>query len=178
MSYSWMWVTVPVASLCLVLLGTTLSRLIRIHRGSVLVSVPLIEEQDVTIDGVGRMLLHGEGPRGTDRFARLDFRLTDLSRGRDLGLDRVWLKASSSGRSTARLSLRSFRVEQPGSYRLRLIDRSSSCVSEKPPHDSHRIVISHDVRGRTAGAIVGVVLSGIGAMAGLGGSLVVYLVNR
>ena len=134
--------------------------------------VPLVAEQELSIGETGKMLLQAEGSRFTAAFAKLDYRLTDLSDDRILPLSNVLLKSSSSGLSRSRLSLRSFNVELAGTYRLVVLGLDQT-EFEKP----HNIVVSHDRRGKMILKIVELVVAGIGLIGGFGLSVVLYIVN-
>ena len=173
MSDHWLWALVPLGVVCAIVSVVMILRLIDLHRGDALASLPLLAEQDFPIDATGPMLLHGEGPRFTRAFASLDYALTDLSDGRVVVLGPVWLKSSSSGFSRARLSLRAFELARPGRYRLTVLGLTDPAVA-----DQHRVVIGHDRRGRMVGIIVALVFSAIGFVASLALSLIIWIINR
>jgi len=173
MSQQWLWAAVPFAVVGLAILSLTIWKLVATHRGGLVLHLPLIAEQELVLEAVGPMLLHGEGPRFTTAFADLDFRLIDLSDGAAVPLSGVVFKASSSGLSTARLSLRAFEVTRPGRYRLTALGLSSP-----PPGAPHALLIGHDRRGRTVAIILALVLAAIAAVAGLVLSALIVVLNR
>lgn len=172
-SYQWLWLIIPAGLICSAVLSIMIWRLIEIHRTDLLVTVPLVADQELSIEAAGSMLLHGEGPTLTRAFARLDYQLTDLSNDEVLPLASVWFKTSSSSLSRSRLSLRSFDVGRPGRYRLIVLGLEDPSVA-----DQHTIIIHHDRRRRAAGIIVALVFSAIGLLACFGLSLTLYIINR
>ncbi len=172
MSQHWLWATVPLGLICLVILPVMVWRLIDNYRADEILSVPLVAEQELSLDGAGPMLLHGEAPRLSAAFGGLDFRLTRLADDRDLTLSDIWMKSSSSGFSKARLSLRAFELTQPGRYRLTVLGSLDADLAA-----NHSLVITHDRRGRMVGTILAVVFSAIGLLGGLTLSLVIYMSN-
>jgi hypothetical protein len=172
MSVSWLWLVVPVGIACMAIVWTLVGNLIAIHR-TVVVRAPLVAEQEVSLEAAGRMLLHAEGPRFTRAFGGLDFRLTRREDEFVVPLQDVWFRAESSGRSTSRLSLRSFELERPGRYRLRVLG-----LPEPLPEKPHALVVTHDYRARMVRTIVALVFAGIGLIGSVGLTIVIFLLNR
>ncbi len=173
MKMYWLVVTIPLALICLAIAIAMVQQLLKQHRTGDLVSVPLVAEQELDIDGSGAMLLHGEGPRLTTAFAKLDYHLVDLADGNVVPLSNILLKSSASGVSRSRLSLRYFTVDRPGRYRLVVLGLDGLSLSEP-----HNIVFTHDTRRKLVVNIVSLVFSAIGFFAGLGMSVFVYLINQ
>ena len=173
MSMHWLWITIPVSVIGLFAVPFLAWSLYVSQRDSVLVSVPLVAEQDIDIPDSGTMLLHAEGPRMTTVFGDLDYRLTDLSDNRDVPLAMVLFRQKSSGLSRVRLSLRSFDVARPGRYRLTVTGLRAG-----PPPERYGMAITLDRRGGLVGRIVALVFASIGLLAGLALSFVIYLIDR
>lgn len=173
MSLYWLGATGALALGCLIFVLLMVKRLIDVQRSSLLASVPLVAEQEIALDATGPMLLHGEGLRFTRAFGGLEYRLIGLSDNRDVPLNGIWLKSSSSGVSKARLSLRSFDLARAGHFRLTVRGAIDPALA-----DEHKIVITHNRRNRIVGIILGLVFGGIGIAAGLALSILVVSFSR
>ena len=169
----WLWLTIPVMLICLALVFTLAWSLVKNHRSSLVVSVPLAAEQMIELDATGPMLLHGEGPRMTSAFGKLDFQMTGADAGLSVPLEGILFKSKSSGASRARLSLRRFTCESPGRYRLTV---SGEIAPERTAN--HNLVITRDNRTGMTATIVGLVFSAIGTFLFLGLTIMLFIVNR
>ena len=173
MSNNWLWLTVPVGLISLVILPIFVWRLVEMHRSQLVLSVPLLAEQEIDIETAGRLLLHAEGPRLTRAFGGLDYQLTDLSDQSAVPLKPTIPPFSSSGISRSRLSLRAFELARSGRFRLTVTGITDPTVSQ-----DNNLVLTHDRRGGTIGIILVVVFSAIGLLGGAILSSVIYFVNR
>lgn len=173
MSNYWLWITVPIGLICLVALPIFVWRLIDTHRSELVLSVPLLADQEISIEATGSYLLNAEGPRATRAFGGLDYQLTDLSDQSRVSLGTIVVPYTSSGISRSRLSVRTFEVEKPGRFRL-----SVSGLSDPSVADRNNLVVTRDRRGRKVGAILLVVFSAIGLAAGGVFSAIIFVVNR
>jgi len=102
----------------LVVLAVAIAALRRIAGGVEVARGPLVARQELRIDVAGPVVLHGEGPHLTRRFAGLTFRLADRATGQRVPARRVWMRTTTAGRSRVRLALMRFDLERPGVYRL------------------------------------------------------------
>jgi hypothetical protein len=85
-SRSWLLLSIPLALAALALLSLTAFSLLRTVRGSVVASVPIRAEQQVTINSSGGFALNLEGPAFTSRPANLRFALSGAEPGTDIAL--------------------------------------------------------------------------------------------
>ena len=168
MNSQWLWATIPVAGLCLPAVVLLIWDLVSQHRANHILSLPLLAEQTLSIDAAGTMLLHGEGPRFSTTFAKLEYQLTELAHNANVPLAPIWFKFSSSGVSRSRLSLRGFEVEQPGNYRLKISGLENVTLEQ------HQLIVTRDHRARTAGMILALVFFGGGLIASLVLSFIAY----
>ncbi|WP_282610756.1 hypothetical protein [Pelagibius sp. Alg239-R121] len=173
MSNQWLWLTVPVGLISLIILPIFIWRLVEVHRTQLVLSVPLLVEQEIAIDTVGSLVLHAEGPRFTRAFGGLDYQLTDLSDQSAVPLNRTIVPFTSSGISRSRLSLGAFEIERPGRFRLTVTGITDPTVA-----DENNLVVTHDKRGGTIVTILIVVFSAIGLLGGLTLSAIIYFGNR
>jgi hypothetical protein len=109
---------VVVLATALVMLAIAIAAVRRGAGGLELARGALVARQDLRLDVPGPVVLHGEGPHFTRRFASLTFRLTDLATGRRVPERRVWLRTTTAGTSRVRLALMRFDLERAGVYRL------------------------------------------------------------
>lgn len=164
MSRSWLLLTIPVALAALALLSLTALSLLRTVRGSVIASVPIREEQQVTINSGGSFALNLEGPVFTSRPANLRFALSGAEPGTEIALNPILFRTDVSSMSRSRVELYSFAIPSPGDYTLRVegIDPSTD-------YSNLAILITRQYRA----ALVLHVLALVALGAALTGSLVV-----
>lgn len=170
MTLSWLWWTIPLSVIGVVVVVFNTSRLIANHKEH-LARVPVVDAQDVSIAASGPMLLHGEGPRATNAFADLDFQLTSTKDGHVVRLVKPHFKTSSSGTSRSRLSLRSFEIEEAGVFRLEVLGLAATRTESDAPIE---IVVTRDRRKWMAGTIVGLTFGAIAFLGGLALSIAVW----
>jgi hypothetical protein len=173
MSNQWLLITVPVAVAGLALLLIFVRRLVKAHRAELVLSIPLLAEQEITLETAGDFLLNAEGPRLTRAFAGLDYELHALSSTSAVPLKPLLIPYTSSGFSRARLSLRRFEIATPGRFRLTVSGLSNPAVAR-----GNNLVVTHDRRGGIVGIIVVVVFSAIGFVVGSVLSTLLFLMNR
>ncbi|HKE48833.1 MAG TPA: hypothetical protein VKB52_12275 [Rhodanobacteraceae bacterium] len=95
----------------------SIQRLVAVVRSSILVRVPAVAEQDVTLAEAGTVVLCIEAPQFGMQFAGVDFAMRD-SNGRDVPSSPIVFRAKVSGFSRVRLSVRAFAIPRAGRYRL------------------------------------------------------------
>lgn len=173
LSTRWLWITIPVAVICLVAVPVIAWRLYVAQRDSVRITLPLVAQQDFEIPQAGAMLLHAEGPRFTTKFGGLDYRLFDVARDRAVPLAAVLFRQSSSGLKQSRLSLRAFEITDPGRYRLTVTG-----LGTEPLAAGHGLVIGLDQRKGLVAHIVALVFASIALLAGVTMSCIIYFSNR
>jgi hypothetical protein len=119
-SRSWLLLTIPVALAALALLSLIAFSLLRTVRGSVIASMPIRAEQQVTINSSGAFALNLEGPTLTARPANLRFTLSGAEPGTHIALRPILFRTDVSSMSRSRLELYSFTIPSPGAYTLRV----------------------------------------------------------
>jgi len=116
-------IPIPTGALALIamagaaLLAWSILRLVAVVRSSILVRVPVLAAQDVSLAEAGTIVLCIEAPHFGTQFAGVDFAMQD-SAGRDVPSAPIVFRAKVSGFSRVRLSVRSFDVPRAGRYRL------------------------------------------------------------
>ena len=171
MNRQWLWMSIPVALIGLAILPFAVIRLLNLVNDATLVSLPLVQEQTLHLETTGSMLLHGEGPRFTTAFGKLEFELTFQVDNKPVELNPVYLKSSSSGITHSRLSLRAFDIEYPGEYQLKISGLDDNCKAQ----EKCLIAITRDNRRPLVGTIVAIVFSAIAFLSGSIISAIVFL---
>lgn len=130
----------------LALLGALVRAAIRTVRAARICAAPLRERQLVEFPVGGRVLLCIEGPRFTPQFRHLRYELSQPGGAAVPGRP-VVLRAVASGRSGARMTLRSYTLPFGGRYQLDIqglrptdIDAPGHLVVFTRPH-LHRVVL-------------------------------------
>jgi hypothetical protein len=118
LSRSWLLLTLPVAVVAIALLSWTVLRLVRTVRKSVVASVPVREQQQVTFDKSGDFALSLEADIGS-RLGGLQFSLLSGG-GATVPLHRILVRTKVSSFSRARVELYSFTLSSPGTFTLRV----------------------------------------------------------
>ncbi len=128
-------------------------------RGGDFASVPLAGEAEIALDRAGSFLLHAEGARGSGAFRGLDYRLEGIEDGIGVALSHDLVPTGSSGWSRARHTLRAFRIDRPGRYRIMVDGLATVCEGDD------RLLITHDRRGKIVVWILLIVVSGLALIA-------------
>jgi len=100
------------------LLYFTITRIVGLLRDSEVARVPAAAEAAVSFDAPGTYVLHIEQPRFNIAMWSAKFALRDAVTGSDVSSSPVIFRTTSSGFSTARVSVHYFEVERAGAYRL------------------------------------------------------------
>jgi hypothetical protein len=167
----WVAATAPVFVLSVYLLARTIGSLTRTVRGSVVLSVPVREEQSVQFDAANSYLLNVEGKRFTTDFAGYRFSMTDPA-GRELRLDPVLMRTAVTSFSRVRLEINQFTIPAPGAYTLRV-------HGIRPAQDpENRIVFTRPIGGAIVGYVLALVLLGALTIGSLVGSILIIVLPR
>jgi len=151
-----LWISVPLfivsaALLCFFILGV-----IRGVRQAHLLSVPLLEQQEIHFAEEGQVILCTQGPLLSRRFAKLDYELTGDS-GMPLQGRTTWFHSRTSGLSWVRMEVKSYRIPMPGRYLLRVKGLEPGTAAD----GEHQIVFMKPHLARSIGYVIGIVLSGV-----------------
>jgi len=150
-----LWIAPPMFVAAAALLAFFIVSVVRLGDRSFLAALPLQDQQTVPFSEAGTVVLSLEGPRLSKRFAELSFVLT-RSDGSPIEGRTTWFPATSSGLSTARMDMLRFAVPAPGLYTLQVRNRGG----KREGDDEHTIVFTRPHLPRTAGLILGIILSG------------------
>ncbi len=110
--------TVGVALLGATILFFSIMRLVALMRESEVARLPAAAEGRVTFEEAGPYVLHIEQPRFNLALLHAEFALHDPRTDADVRSSPVIFRTTTSGFSTASVSIRRFEIERPGIYRL------------------------------------------------------------
>jgi len=113
------WISIPLMGFGLCLIVFCILKVIRVVKDAHVLSVLLVESQEIEFAEAGCLILFLEGPQFTTRFARLGYRLSDAG-GTPVKTRKIWLRTKISGFSKVRLAVRAFDIPAPGRYLLRI----------------------------------------------------------
>lgn len=131
-----------------------ITSVVRLIDSARIFSVPLIERQLIEFPDAREVILCGEGPRFTRRFAKLDFRLK-MEDGTPIDGRTIWIHSLTSGISKVRIDLKSFQIPRAGRYWLEV-----EGLGETPESDEeHRVVFIKPYLFQTIGYIIGIIFS-------------------
>ncbi len=147
------WITLPLMCLGLFLLAFSIMRVIRVVKNAHLLSVPLLESQEVEFSVPGRVILCGEGPVITFRFKGLSYELIDEG-GAAVYSRTALFRAKTSGFSWSRMEFRVFHIWKPGRFTLRISGLGAPQASDA----KHRIVFMRPHLVQSIACILGMLL--------------------
>lgn len=150
----WFWIGSPLVVAALAALGMLIPGLMAMLKRGQLFRVPLAESQQVEFAGAGPVALSIEGPRGTTRFANVNFELRAVD-GEAVAGESVWFRAQSSGMSTAKTELLRFEIPKAGKYVLVM----KGLGSAQPGDAGHAVVFSRPQTVPMVAFIVGIILA-------------------
>jgi len=150
-----LWISIPLFVISAALLAYFSLNVIRVVKQAHLLSVPLLEQQEIEFTEAGRVVLCTQGPQLSFRFTKLDYELAGdgiLVEGR-----KIWLPRRTTGFSWIRLEVQSYRIQRPGRYvfRIKGLEHGGTADSE------HRIVFMKPHLARRIGHVIGIVLAGV-----------------
>ncbi|MGE5842495.1 MAG: hypothetical protein ACM335_09470 [Deltaproteobacteria bacterium] len=150
-----LWIAVPLFVFSAVLLGFFILNVIRAVRQAHLMSVPLLEQQEIKFANEGRVVLCTQGPLLSTRFGKLDYELT--GDGVPVEGRTTWFHSKTSGFSWVRMEMKAYRIPRPGCYILRIkgLEPGSAADSE------HQIVFMKPHLARSIGYVIGIVLTSL-----------------
>ncbi len=150
-----LWISVPLFVISAALLALFILNVIRVVRQAHLLSVALVEQQEIEFAKEGRVVLCTQGPLLSLRFANLDYELT--GDGIPVEGRTTWFHSRTSGLSWVRMEVKSYRIPRPGRYILRIkgLDPGGAVDSD------HQIVFMRPHLARSIGYVIGIVLAGL-----------------
>jgi hypothetical protein len=167
------WLFLVFSCLSALLLAFFIRSVIRLVRQSHISSAALLAEQTVEFAEAGKVMLCIEGPIFSRRSSRLDYELSAAD-GTVLNGRTALFHARTSGFSTVRMELKSYRIPGPGSYTLRIGGLEKTQGSET----RERIVFMRPHLARSITFVIGIVLSAGIFITSLVFALLCFVQNR
>ena len=162
------WISVPVFILSVLLLVRCITGVIKAEKETRLVSLPLLDRQEIDFALEGSVVLCMEGPILSRRFANLEYGLTGPD-GRVVRSRPVLFRSSTSGFSKAIMELRVYEIAQPGRHVFEI----RGLGNERPSDAEHRMVFTLPHLARSMAYVLGIVFSAMLTI----GSLVLFLMR-
>jgi len=162
------WISVPVFILSVLLLVRCITGVIKAEKESRLVSLPLLDRQEIDFAVEGDVVLCMEGPILSRRFANLEYELTGPD-GRAVRSRPALFRSSTSGFSKAIMELRVYDIAQPGRHVFEI----RGLGDERPADAEHRMVFTLPHLARSMAYVIGIVFSAALSI----GSLVLFLMR-
>jgi len=162
------WISVPVFILSVLLLVRCVTGVIKAEKETRLVSLPLLDRQEIDFAVEGSVVLCMEGPILSRRFANLEYELTGPD-GRAVRSRPVLFRSSTSGFSKAIMELRVYEIAQPGRHVFEI----RGLGDEKTSDAEHRMVFTRPHLARSMAFVIGIVFSAALSI----GSLVLFLMR-
>ena len=162
------WISVPVCILSVLLLVRCITGVIKAEKETRLVSLPLLDRQEIDFAVEGGVVLCMEGPILSKRFANLEYELTGPD-GRVVRSRPVLFRSSTSGFSKAIMELRVYEIAQPGRHVFEI----RGLGDERPSDAEHRMVFTLPHLARSMAYVIGIVISAALSI----GSLVLFLMR-
>ena len=162
------WISVPVFILSVLLLVRCITGVIKAEKETRLVSLPLLDRQEIDFAVEGSVVLCMEGPILSRRFANLEYELTGPD-GRVVRSRPVLFRSSTSGLSKAIMELRVYEIAQPGRHVFEI----RGLGDERPSDAEHRMVFTLPHLARSMAYVLGIVFSAMLTI----GSLVLFLMR-
>jgi hypothetical protein len=149
-----LWISAPLFCISAVLLGFFILNVVRLVKKAHILSVPLLEQQDVEFVEAGRVVLCLEGPRLSGRFAGLDYELSAVD-GTPVKGRTTWFHAKTSGLSKVRMEMRIYEIPEPGCYVLRVQGLGAARAADA----KHRVVFMRPHLVQALGYVIGMTLA-------------------
>jgi hypothetical protein len=149
-----LWIAPPLMCISALLLGLLIRGEIRLVKQAKILSVPLVEQQEIEFQEAGRAVLCMEGPRLSRRFAGLHFTLR-TSDGEPVAGRSTLLGLRTTGVSWVRLELQVYEIPHAGRYVLRV----EGLGAPREGDAKHRLVFTRPVLAQTIGNVIGMIVS-------------------
>jgi hypothetical protein len=150
------WISIPAFFFSVILLIMCIAGVIRTGRRAHLLSVPLLERQEIEFTEPGSVVLCMEGPILSRRFAKLKYQLTGPD-GVTAKSRSVLFRMRTTGFTKAKMELKVYEIALPGRYVFQIHDLGG----EKPSDSEHRMVFTQPNRVRTIAYVIGIVVGAI-----------------
>jgi len=151
-----LWITAPLFFISAASLVLFIRNLVRLQRQSLMLSIPLRQQQDIEFMKAEPLILCLHGPWLTTRFGGLTYELSRMNgilvQGRG-----VWFRSRSSGFTTVTMELYRYAIPEPGRYRLKV-----NGLGARQDNDSeHSLEFARPHIAKSISYVIGIVLSSI-----------------
>ena len=150
-----LWIAVPIFIGSAVLLVYSILNVIRVRKQAQLLSVPLLEQQEIEFAEAGPVVLCTQSPPLSTRFANLDYELE--GEGIPIKGRRVLSVSRTSGLSWVRVQMKNYSIPKPGRYILRITGLEPGALADS----EHSIVFVKPHMGQSIAYILGIVFGGL-----------------
>lgn len=157
-----LWIFPPAFLLSVILLSRSITGTIRTGRQARLISLPLLDRQEIQFPEKGSVVLCMEGPLWSRRFARLKYEITGPD-GMPVTGRRVLFRLTSSGFTKAMMELRTYEITHSGRH----IFEIRGLEGEKPSDSEHRMVFTRPHLTQTLADILAILITSIFAISSL-----------
>jgi hypothetical protein len=149
-----LWIAPPLMCVAALLLRLFICSEVRLVKEAKILSVPLVEQQEVEFQEAGRAVLCIEGPQLSRRFAGFSYALSTAD-GVPVEGRAAFFRARTTRFSWARLELRVYEISHPGRYVLLV----QGLRAAQPGDANHRLVFTRPHLAPTLGYVIGMILS-------------------
>jgi hypothetical protein len=150
------WVSIPVFILSVLLLVDCITGVIRTVRNVRLLSVPLVDLQEIEFSEAGKVVLCLEGPLFTPFFRKLTYELIGPN-GMPVKSRIAWFRARSSSFSQVKMELKVYEIAFPGRYVFKI----AGLEGTTPPFEKHHMVFTRPHLGISMIYVIGIVIAGM-----------------
>lgn len=151
------WISIPAFIFFVILLIICITGVVRTGRQARLLSVPLVDRQEIEFIEAGRVVLCMEGPILRRRFAILEYELMGPD-GISAKSRPVLFRASTTGLTKAKMELRVYEVTHLGRHIFQIRGLGGG---EKPSDAEHRMVFTRPNLASSMAYVIGIVFASI-----------------
>lgn len=151
-----LWISVPLFFISAVSVFYCIRNLIRSVRQAQILSIPLLEQQEIEFTEAGPVVLSIEGPLFTTRFGGLSYEL-NKGDGTSIQGRRIIFRNSTSGFSKITMDLMAYRIPESGHY----IYQVHGLGASREKDAVHRLVFSKPHIASSIGYVLGITLSSV-----------------
>jgi hypothetical protein len=149
------WISIPVFVGSTALVIRSIINVVRVIRQSQILSVPVVEEQEIEFPHAGEVILCEQGPHLSTRFAHLDYELT--KDGVSVPGRRTLGHSKTSTLSWVRVNIKTYRLPTPGRYVLRITGLEPSASDDT----RHSVVFMQPTLAKSLPFILGIVFGSL-----------------
>ena len=162
------WISVPAFILSVILLVRCITGVVQTEKQTRLLSLPLLDRQEIDFTETGGVILCMEGPMMSRRFANLEYELTGPD-GKMVKSRRSPFRTTTTGLTKATMELGVFEIAQPGLHVFEI----SGLGAERPSDSEHRMVFARPHLAQSMTYVIGIVFAAMFTI----GSLVLFLMR-